>query len=64
MNNKSFFSKVCPYFNDNQCTSEYLAEIKLGGLIVPLCETEEYIKCPIFIESRKRQKQKEKNKYL
>jgi len=58
MNNKSFFSKVCPYFKNNQCGSEYLPEIKLGGLIVPLCDTDDYEKCPIFVESRKREKDK------
>ncbi|MDP8212355.1 MAG: hypothetical protein P9X22_03570 [Candidatus Zapsychrus exili] len=58
MSNKYFFSKVCPYFKDNQCGSEYLSEIKLGGLIVPLCDTNEHEKCPIFIESRKREKDK------
>jgi len=58
MNDNSVFKKVCPYFDDNRCVSECLSEINLGGSIVPLCETEDYIKCPIFIESSKRDKEK------
>jgi len=58
MNDNSIFKKVCPYFEENRCVSKYLSEMKLEGSIVPLCETEDYRKCPIFIESSKREKKK------
>jgi len=49
-------SVVCPYFKNNQCVSKYLSQMNFEGMIVPVCETENYVKCPIYIETVKREK--------
>jgi len=54
-------SVVCFYFKNNQCVSKYLSQMNFEGMIVPFCETENYVKCPIYIETVKREKANDVN---
>ncbi len=48
---------VCPYFRDNRCTSKYLSQVKFILPAVANCATKDYINCPIYIETAKKENQ-------
>lgn len=51
---------VCPYFKDNRCVSRYHSQLKLRLSISAICATQEYINCPIYIETIKREGEEKK----
>jgi len=43
--------KVCPYFKENKCTAKlYITNLKFKDSFVPICETIEFMNCPVYSE--------------
>jgi len=50
---------ICPHFKDNRCTSKCLSQVKFILPAVANCATGDYINCPIYIETIKRENKAE-----